>query len=208
MSRRPPPGAALALAGLAAFSAWITWRAKALELNFHTVETESHRKLLHKPAPDLALKALDGSPVSLAGFRGKQSVVVTFGASWCGPCRMEAPVLRRFYEKTHKPGAEYEILAVSIDDERQDADKFAAVFKSSFPVLWDPGQKAASAWGVDSIPQLFLVDKSGKVVYGHTGLNPAEDMALARELGMKDYQPTFTMTPDQKTGGANAEPGH
>jgi peroxiredoxin len=185
MPSRPPPGVALAIAALAAFTVWISWQAKTLERSLNSIaETIA---LLHKPAPDFALKSLDGRTVSLADFRGKQKVVVSFWASWCGPCRMEMPALRSFYQKTHKADADYEIVAVSIDDDRDAAEEYATRSKMPFPVLLDAAQKAAGAYGVDSIPRLFVIDRSGTVTFGQVGYTPALELQLARELGIKNY---------------------
>jgi peroxiredoxin len=185
MSSRPPPGVALSIAALAVFTVWISWQAKTLERSLTSIaETIA---FLHKPAPDFTLKSLDGRTVSLADFRGKQKVVVSFWASWCGPCRMEMPALRSFYQKTHKADADFEIVAVSIDDDRDAAEEYAARSKMPFPVLLDAAQKAAGAYGVDSIPRLFVIDKSGTVTFGQAGYTPGLELQLARELGIKNY---------------------
>jgi peroxiredoxin len=185
MSSRPPPGVALSIAALAVFTVWISWQAKTLERSLNSIaETIA---FLHKPAPDFTLKSLDGRTVSLADFRGKQKVVVSFWASWCGPCRMEMPALRSFYQKTHKADADFEIVAVSIDDDRDAAEEYAARSKMPFPVLLDAAQKAAGAYGVDSIPRLFVIDKSGTVTFGQAGYTPGLELQLARELGIKNY---------------------
>ncbi len=204
MPSRPSPGVALAIAALAAFTVWISWRAKTLEGSLNSkAETTA---LLHKPAPDFALKSLDGRTVSLADFRGKQKVVVAFWASWCGPCRVETPALRTFYQKTHKADADYEIVAVSIDDDRGAAEEYAARSKMPFPVLLDTAQKAAGAYGVDSIPRLFVIDKSGTVTFGQVGYTPALEFQLARELGIKNYTPSvpqLNANPGEPNGNAS-----
>jgi peroxiredoxin len=193
----PSPRATLAIAVLAVATVWITWRAKVLERSLHTGTAMT--ALLRKPAPEFSLRTLDGRSVSLADFRGKQKVVVSFWASWCGPCRLETPALNSFYQKTHKAGADFEFLALSIDTERTEVEDFAAKMKMPFPVLLDPSRKAADAYGVEAIPQLFVIDKNGTIVYGHLGFDPALQIALAKELGIKDYSPILT-APAATTG--------
>jgi peroxiredoxin len=177
--------AALATAGLALFTVWITWRAKALELAGARPHSGSHLTL-NKPAPGFRLTALDGRTVDLAEYRGR-NVAITFWASWCGPCRMEMPVLRTFYEKARKQNSDFEILAISLDTERDDAAIAAKELKIPFPVLHDAGGKVSDQYGVDAIPTLFVVDKKGDLTYTSTGFNMSMEILLAQQLGIKNY---------------------
>jgi len=167
---------------LAAFTIWITARAKLLEKS----RTENQRALaiLNKRAPDFKLPALDGSIVSLSDYEGKKKLVLSFWASWCGPCRLELPALRSFYERAHKPDVDFEFLAISIDDTREAVEATAKAAKLPFPVLLDLRQTAAHAYGVYGIPALFIVDKSGRVAYGVVGFNAGLEFALASQLGI------------------------
>jgi len=196
---------ALAISGLAVFTVWISWRAKALETRLHSGSEIT--QLLRKPAPDFTLQSLDGRAVSLGDFRGKKNVVVSFWASWCGPCRMEIPSLRAFYQQNHKADADFEFVAVSIDDDRSAAEQYAATAKMPFPVLLDAAKKASDAYGVESIPQLFVIDKNGTVTYGVTGYMPGMEFALANALGIKDYSPVGTK-PNFAAGAPDGNTGH
>ena len=172
---------------LAAFTILITWRARVLET---TLESESEQPaLVDKPAPDFSASTLDGRTVSLADFRGQKKVLVSFWASWCGPCRMEMPGLVKFYQSNHRASSDFEILAVSIDEDTKDAADFATAQKLNFPVLLDPKGKVAKAYEVDSIPTMFVIDKDGKISYGRIGYDSTMEYRLAHELGIKEKRP-------------------
>lgn len=194
MRARPSPSAIAALAALAAFTVWITWRAKAIEirLNGHGGQATA---LDGKPAPDFRLASLDGRTLSPADFRGKK-LVVSFWASWCGPCRMELPALARFYRQTHKSDADYEIVSINIDDDRAAAQTAATELKVPFAVLLDPASKTLQTYGAAAIPALFVIDKDGKVLHGQTGFAPGFEFLLAQQLGIKDYNPMAGATDD------------
>ncbi len=168
---------------LVAFTVFITWRAKVLERSLFGHGTVS---LVDKPAPEFQLTSLDGRKVALADYRGKKNLVVSFWASWCGPCRLELPALRSFYQRHHKDSEDFEILAISIDDDPAAANVFATQAKLPFPVMVDSSHQAADAYDVESIPVMFVIDKTGKVVDGYVGFDAAMEFKLMRELGLQD----------------------
>lgn len=194
MHARPSPSATVALAILAGFTVWITWRAKAIEsgLSGHIGRITA---LDGKPAPDFQLASLDGRTVSVAEFRGKKKLVVSFWASWCGPCRRELPVLARFYQQTHD-AADYEIVAISVDNNRADAQAGATQLKLPFPVLLDLTGATSQVYGVDAIPALFVIGKDGKVLNGQAGFEMGFELLLAQQLGIKNYNPAAGATHD------------
>jgi peroxiredoxin len=175
--------AILGIAVLVIFTVLITWRASLLETK---LQRESEQpELVDKPAPDFSALTLDGRTVSLADFRGQKKVVVTFWASWCGPCRMEMPSLIQFYKRNHSDASDFEILAISIDEDPKAAASFASAMKLNFPVLFDSSKAMANAYGVEGIPTMFVIDKAGKVIYGHAGFDATMEFRLANELGIK-----------------------
>lgn len=197
MHSRTPAGTALALVSLALFTIWIAWRAKSLEMRQHHVDLSIG--ILHKQAPGFHLQSLDGRTISLADYRGKKKVVVTFWASWCGPCRMETPALREFYQQHAKSASEFEILAINIDEFRGAAQDAAAEWQMPFPVLLDPRKKTAEAYEVFAIPTLFVVDRNGQVEYGRVGFEPNIQILLSQLLN-------FPVTIGK--GGPDGSPSH
>jgi peroxiredoxin len=190
--------AILAIVVLAASTIVLTWRARLLEM---TLEQERETpSLVEKPAPDFSATTLDGRTVSLADFRGRKKVVVSFWASWCGPCRLEMPGLVKFYKDHHTADSDFEILAVSIDEDTKDAADFATAQKLDFPVLLDPRQKMASAYQVEGIPTMFVIDRDGKVTHGHIGFDTMMEYRLKLELGIKDKKAL--------EGAANGDSSH
>jgi len=188
MAGRPRPTAIriVLLAALAAFTIWITWKAKALESSSTT--TSEAPRMVGQQAPDIRLKGLDGSTFSLADYRGKKSVVVSFWASWCGPCRMEMPALATFYRQKHTLDSTFEVLAVSIDENVEAARTAAKELDIPFPVLLDADHSAADAYGVEAIPAIFVVDKDGMIKFGHVGYDMGMEYLVARQLGI-EYAP-------------------
>lgn len=186
-STKPSAGMIAALMALAAFTIFITWRAKLLEASINRIDKTM--ELLNKPAPQVTLAGLDGRRVSIADFRGKKALVVTFWASWCGPCRMETPILRDFYKKKAQANTDFEILAISVDDDREAAESAAAELRMPFPVLLDSAHAAATAYQVQSIPALLIVDKDGKVTYVKVGFDATLEMQLNAHFGIRNPFP-------------------
>ena len=171
------------IALLIAFTVIITWRTKSLE------ETIDRRRptpeFLSKYAPDFSLPTLDGRTISLADYRGKKTVVVSYWASWCLPCRAELPELRDFYKTYHHEKSDFEVLAISLDEEKHDAEQYASAEKLPFPILLDPKSKAAEAYSVDGIPTLFVINKNGNVTYVQEGLEAGLQFQLISQLGIE-----------------------
>jgi len=191
------PAQVLGIAVLALFTLFITWQAKSLEKRMHARSEAS--ALVNKQAADFSLSSLDDQRVSLADYRGKKKVVLSFWASWCGPCRMELPVLANFYKKYHNADSNFEILAVSVDDERGEAEAYARKAKLPFPVLLDLDSKVADTYSVEGIPTMYVIDKNGTILWGNSGMDPAMEVRLAMQLGI-DLRPQKPGTTNDDTG--------
>lgn len=192
------PRQILGIAALTLFTLFITWQAKSLEKRLH--ERSEASALVNKKAADFALRSLDDQQVSLADYRGKKKVVLSFWASWCGPCRLELPVLADFYRKYHKADSNFEFLAVSVDDDRAEAEVYARKAKLPFPILLDPESQVADAYSVEGIPTMYVIDPNGTIVWGNSGMDTAMEVRLALQLGIN-------LNP-QKPGAANDDTGN
>jgi cytochrome c biogenesis protein CcmG, thiol:disulfide interchange protein DsbE len=113
-------------------------------------------------APQFHLDRLDGpGKVSLAAYRGKP-VVLNFWASWCIPCKEEAPLLESVWRRYRQRGLV--VLGVDIQDVRGDARRFARRNKMSYPLAYDGPGNTVSHYGVTGVPETFFVGRNGKLV--------------------------------------------
>ncbi len=133
------------------------------------------------PAPDFELEALDGSPVSLRGQRGRV-VVVNFWATWCGPCRVEMPDLEaravRFADRLV-------VLGVNFDETPAEVAAFRDEVGVTFPLLLDPGAKVQRLYRVLGYPTTYFVDEDGIIRIQHIGLMTSDQIdGYLEELGI------------------------
>jgi cytochrome c biogenesis protein CcmG/thiol:disulfide interchange protein DsbE len=116
----------------------------------------------HPMAPAFSLQRLDGSgPLSLADLRGRP-VVVNFWASWCGPCKGEAPALQATSERYRKQGLV--VLGIDLEDLKQDAQHFVKRFGVTYPIVRDTRKVTVGRWGVTGYPETFFVNRQGRLV--------------------------------------------
>ncbi|MCB9678659.1 MAG: TlpA family protein disulfide reductase [Alphaproteobacteria bacterium] len=131
--------------------------------------------LVGRTAPDFTAQDDEGAAFTLASTRGKP-VVLSFWASWCGPCRQELPALAEL-QKTRD---DVVIYAVNVDRERAKAQKFLAQVKFDLPIVWDNNAEALGQYDVMSMPTMFLLDPKGTVKWRKTG--------FSRENGLKELE--------------------
>ncbi|MDE0885252.1 MAG: TlpA disulfide reductase family protein [Myxococcota bacterium] len=119
------------------------------------------------PAPSFSLPDLEnGEPVSLADMRGRVALV-NFWATWCKPCEDEMPAMENLHQQLKDQG--FTLLAVAVDESRDDVDAFRERLGITFPILLDPAQVAARKYQTTGFPESILVDSEGVIVERYVG---------------------------------------
>lgn len=98
---------------------------------------------------------------SLSDFRG-QIVVLNFWASWCDPCKQEAPVLDRVHQRLQKDGIGT-VLGVTYQDDPVKSRAFMKKYGATYPSLQDPGRVLSQQFGASQMPETFVIDREGRI---------------------------------------------
>ncbi|MBV1859090.1 MAG: redoxin domain-containing protein [Nannocystaceae bacterium] len=132
-------------------------------------------------AQDFALQDLSGKTVKLSDYRGKV-VIMTFWATWCGPCKKEMPVLQKFLAANKDKGVE--VLAINTDSFNS-RSKVAPFMKkegiSGFKVVYEDAEQLSS-YNYSGIPALYVVDREGRIAHARTGYDSDLENKLANEV--------------------------
>ncbi|HSS79841.1 MAG TPA: TlpA disulfide reductase family protein [Gaiellaceae bacterium] len=135
-----------------------------------------------KSAPNFTLNRIDKTgTLQLASLRGKV-VVLNFWASWCYPCKQEAPALAAASKRW--PG-QVVVLGVDVNDFTGDARKFARKYGLSYPIVHDNHNVTSPKYGISLLPETFFIDGGGKVVAHVPGQVKATDIRAGVEQALK-----------------------
>ena len=126
-----------------------------------------------RPAPDFVLTTFEGERIQLSDYRGR-IVVLNFWATWCPPCRIEAPVLQRAAERLDAAGVT--VLGIDVWDDRAAAIEFLAETGVTYPNAEDVTRLIPVEFGVTGLPETFVIDRRG--ILARRWLGPLTDADL------------------------------
>ncbi len=119
------------------------------------------------------------APLDLASLQGRV-VYLDFWASWCGPCKQSFPWMQSMKAMYEAQGLT--VIAVNLDTDRADADKFLAQFKPTFDVRFDPKGEFAELYKIEGMPSSVLIDRHGVKRFTHVGFRPVDGPLYEAQL--------------------------
>ncbi len=129
---------------------------------------------------DLIGKDIDGSEIRISDFKGKV-VIVSFWASWCGPCRKELPVLSGIQKNATTE--KLQVISINIDENRKVFKKITEILTGTqMKLVSDAQHRIGKKYGVQGIPHMVIINADGKVAAVHIGYGESQLPELINQI--------------------------
>ncbi len=161
------------------------------------------------PAPDFQLPLLGGGTLSSQALKGSP-VVINFWASWCIPCREEAPLLEATFKQYQARGVRF--VGVDYNDLESDAQSFVKEFGITYPSVRDPDGTLVKQFGVRGVPETFFIDRQ----FRFFGIGQGQEVgtragtkilgAVSRTELVSQIEGLLAFKPKPGPGGPSASP--
>ncbi len=138
----------------------------------------------NKTVPEVTLKTLKGESKNIQDFaKNGKITVISFWATWCAPCKKELDAIAEVYEDWQED-YDMELVAVSIDTRRAVATVPGMISSKGweYTVLTGKATELQTAFNFQTIPQTFLLDQEGNIVYHHNGYVPGDEFELEDKI--------------------------
>lgn len=126
-----------------------------------------------------AAPSFAAAPLNLDAYRG-HVVYLDFWASWCGPCKQSFPWMQSMADAYAHRGLR--IVAVDLDRDKSDADRFLSQFHPGFDIVFNPHGSLAERYRLRGMPTSMLIDRRGKVRFTHIGFRPTDAQAYEDQV--------------------------
>lgn len=137
-----------------------------------------------KKIPSVSVKDLKGNTINTSAFSNNGNpIVISFWATWCGPCKKELNTIAETYEEWQEETG-VKVIAISIDDARS-ASRVAPYVNSQsweYEVYLDSNQDFKRAMNVNNVPHTFLIDGNGNIVWQHNNYTPGDEEELYTKI--------------------------
>lgn len=133
--------------------------------------------------PDVKLENKEGKTISTRTLLREKPLIILFWSTSCKPCLQELKAIDEQLEEWQQE-ADFDVVAVAIDDSRSigKAKAMASGFGWEFTCVFDKNQEFKRALNVSLIPQSYVVDAKGKVIYSHSGYTPGSEQILLDKI--------------------------
>ncbi len=133
-----------------------------------------------KKLPNITITDLQGKPVNIQDHAKKSKItVLSFWATWCAPCKRELDAIADLYP-SWKKDYNAQLIAITIDNARALTQVKPLIAEKGweYDILVDSKQELQQALNFQAIPQTFVIDEQGNIVYQHEGYTPGDEFEL------------------------------
>ena len=137
-----------------------------------------------KTVPEVNVKTLEGQSVNIQDYTNDGKItVISFWATWCAPCKKELNAISDVYDQWQED-YDMQLVAVSIDNARalRKIKPMVDGYSWDYIVLSDANEELKKALNFQTVPQTFLIDQEGNIVYSHSGYSPGDENELEEKI--------------------------
>ncbi|MDX9881345.1 MAG: redoxin family protein [Prolixibacteraceae bacterium] len=125
---------------------------------------------LNQPVPEFSFEDENGKTISISDYKGK-TVLITFFATWCGPCRKELPLIQSDIYNKYKDNPNFKLLIFGREHSLKEVTDFKTTQGLSMPFYADKERSVYSLFASKYIPRNFLINGEGKIIFSETGFS-------------------------------------
>ncbi len=137
-----------------------------------------------KTVPSINIKTLEGKTVNIQDYTSQGKItVLSFWATWCSPCKKELNTIADMYSDWQEK-YDMQLIAITIDNSRalRKVKPMVDNFGWDYVVLSDEKEELKKALNFQTVPQTFLIDQEGNIVYAHSGYTPGDEYELEEKI--------------------------